>query len=161
MNQANQAMQMVQQHGQLVEKAQAELEKNKSEVSMDEANLKVARAQFDADVAKSLANITMQEAALTLSQAKAEAAGMTANVESDREALSLDVKNAITDIQKSAAEYLQQALGTLAQIHQSAQPQVIQAPAAPPRPRVVAIHRKNGALIPQYEDQPAMESAVQ
>jgi hypothetical protein len=153
MQQVKQMQDVVTQHGKLVQAAEAELGQHKAELSNQLADLKVKQAQFDADVAKSLANITMQEAALVLQQAKAEAGQATAQVDGAREALNLDVKNAVTEIQKQAADYLRDALSTLAQIHASAQPQVVVPPAAP-RPRIKSIQRVgNGTFIPQYEDQ--------
>jgi len=158
MQQVKQMQDIVTQHGQMVQQAAAEVDKSKGELDKQLADLKVARAQFDADVAKSLANITMQEAALTLTQAKAEAGQATEQVDGAREALGMDVKNAITEIQQSAAQYLQQSIQALAQIHASSQPQVVMQPAAP-RPRIKAIQRgPNGTLIPQYDDaQPVPE----
>jgi hypothetical protein len=161
MGQIKQMQDMVMQQGQMVQAAAAEVEKHKGELDGQIADLSVKRAQFDADVAKSLANITMQEAALVLSQAKAEAGQATEQVDGAREALSLDVKNAVTDIQQQAAQFLQQAMSTLAQIHASSQPQVVMQPSAP-RPRIKAIQRgPNGTLIPQYEDQMPAEAMMQ
>ncbi|HLA60912.1 MAG TPA: portal protein [Nitrospiraceae bacterium] len=160
MAQAQQAMAQVQQHGQLVQKAAAELDTKSAEVESSMADLSVKRAQFDADVAKSLANITMQEAALVLEQAKAQAGQATQSTDTLRETLQLDVQNALTSIQQSSAQYLQQALESLAQIHASSQPQVIMAP-SPPKPRITRISRVNGALVPEYEaptDSPVQQS---
>lgn len=159
MQQVKQMQALVEQHGQLVQAAQAELEQNKAETKSAVADLNVKRAQFDADVAKSLANITMQEAGLVLQQAKVEAGQAGEQVDGAREALSLDVKNAVTEIQQKAAEFLQQAVGALAQIHASSQPQVISAPQAP-RARIKHIERRTGpsgtVFTPVYEDQAQM-----
>jgi hypothetical protein len=161
MGQIKQMQDMVTQQGQMVQAAAAEVEKHKGELDGQISELNVKRAQFDADVAKSLANITMREAALVLSQAKAEAGQATEQVDGAREALSLDVKNAVTDIQQQAAQFLQQAMSTLAQIHASSQPQVVMQPSAP-RPRIKSIQRgPNGTLIPQYEDQMPAEAMMQ
>lgn len=154
LQQVKQMQAVVDQHGQLVQAAQAELEQNKADTAKQVSDLNVKRAQFDADVAKSLANITMQEAALTLMQAKAEAGQSTEAIGAAQEALKGDVQNALTEIQKSAAEYLQQSLQALAQIHASAQPQVVVPPAAP-RARITHIKRgPNGTMVPVYDDQP-------
>lgn len=153
MQQVKQMQDMVSQHGQLVQAAEAELGQHKAEIGQQLADLKVKQAQFDADVAKSLANITMQEAALVLQQAKAEAGQTTEATDGAREALQLDVKNAVTDIQQQAADYLNHAITALAQIHASSQPQVIVPPQAP-RARIKHIQRgPNGTMIPVYEDQ--------
>lgn len=163
MQQAHQAMAQVQQHGQLVQKAAAELDSKSAEVESSVADLSVKRAQFDADVAKSLANITMQEAALVLEQAKVQAGQSAQNTDELRNTLQLDVQNALTSIQQSSAQFLEHALASLAQIHASAQPQVIQAPQAP-RSRITHITRENGALVPHYEptqiEPPAQQSAL-
>jgi hypothetical protein len=161
MQQVKQMQDMVTQHGQLVQAAEAELGQHKAEITTQIADLNVKRAQFDADVAKSLANITMQEAALVLSQAKAEAGQATQQVDGAREALNTDMKNAVTEIQKQAAEFLNQAMSTLVTIHAANQPHVVMQPAAP-RPRITAIQRgPNGTLIPQYEDAQPMAAGMQ
>lgn len=160
MQQVKSMQDLVTQHGQLVQQAEAELGQHKAEITSQMADLNVKRAQFDADVAKSLANITMQEASLVLAQAKAEAGQSTEAVTQAQEALKGDVANALTEIQKSAAEYLQQSISALAQIHASSQPQVILHQA--PKARIKAIARgPNGTLIPQYEDaQPDSSGAM-
>lgn len=152
MAQVNQLSQQIQQQGQLVQQAASEAEKLKAAAESAVSDLNVKRAQFEADVEKSLANIATQEAALVLQQAKLTASSTNEQTGQLGESLKLDVQNAINGIQQLAAEYLQQATQQLVQIHSSAQPQVIVAP-APPRPRVKQIIRQNGALVPVYEDQ--------
>jgi hypothetical protein len=70
MAQVQQMKQQVDQQGQLVQKAAQEAEQVKLEAEKSVSDLNVKRAQFDADVAKQLAQLAEREADLTLAQAK-------------------------------------------------------------------------------------------
>lgn len=156
MQQAQQMMAQVQQHGHLVQQAAAEAEKEKAlsdkakqEVQLAMANLAVDRAQFDADVAKSLAQIT-------LAQAKSMSDQGGQAVTNDREALAAQVTQAVAEMQAMYSAHMQQQVQALSQIQQAAQQQtpVI----VPPRPRIIGIQTQrdpkgNLMAIPTYEDQ--------
>lgn len=77
MNQAQQAMAIVQQQSQLVQAAAVEAEQGKmeaekaaSQVDQKIADLKVAQAQFEANIAKELAKLAQKEASLQVAQAQ-------------------------------------------------------------------------------------------
>jgi hypothetical protein len=152
MQQVKQMQEMVAQHAQLVQAAAAEADKSKGEVEKAISDLNVKRAQFDADVAKSLAQLAQKEAGLVLQEAKIVAGAANEETDNARETLAADVQNAVSEIGQRSSEFLQQALQSLAQIHASSQPQVVMQP-SPSRPRIKAISRgPNGTLVPQYED---------
>lgn len=152
MAQAANAMQIVQQQGQLVqaaaqevEQGKAEADKAKAEVQQAIAELETKKAQFDAYVAKQLAGLAQKEA-------QSAAKGAEGAVAQDRESLATEVQQAVANIQALAAQFMQQAQATLAEIMAKQQTQVI-VPAPPRRPKVVEIRRgKGGSLIPRYDD---------
>lgn len=151
MQQAKEAMAMVQQHAQLVQAAQAELQqekadtdKAKSELDTKIANLKTEEARFEAQVAKAMAQIAMKEAQVATAGAQDDQA-------SDRAALSNEVTGAVAEIQQMAGQFMQQAAQTLAEIMAKQQPTVIVH--QPQRPRVTRVDRVNGSMVPVYEDQ--------
>lgn len=160
MQQVKQTQALVDQHAQLVQAAAAEADKSKGEVEKAISDLNVKRAQFDADVAKSLAQLAQKEAGLVLQEAKIVAGAASDETNQARETLAADVQNAVSEIGQRSSEFLQQALETLAGIHASSQPQVIMQPSAP-RARIKHIQRgPGGTMIPVYEDQ-AAEGTVQ
>lgn len=156
MQQAQQMMQQVEQHGQLVQQAAAEAEKEKAlsekaknEIQLELAKLDVRRAQFDADVAKSLAQISLAQAKQMTDQ------GGQA-VTNDREALATQVTQAVAEMQAMYSAHMQEQVQALSQIQQAAQQQ--QPIIVPPRPRMIGIQTQRDAkgnlmAIPTYEDQ--------
>ena len=150
MAQAQQALQMAEQQSQLVQQAAAEVEESKaesdrakSEVQMAISDLEVKRAQFEAQVAKQMAALTMKEAQMAQVQGETEKSN-------DRESLSLEVQTAVTEIQKLAAQFMQQANQTMAEIQRQNVTQVV----VPPKPRIVGIKKQpGGMMVPIYEDQ--------
>jgi hypothetical protein len=158
MQQVKQMQDMVTQQGQMVQAAAAEAEKGKVEAQKMISDLNVKRAQFDADVAKALANITMQEANFALKQAQAAAGESQDAVAQAQESLSSEVQASVMELQQKSAELAQQMIQAFAQIQAGSQPQVIMQPQAL-RPRIKQIQRgPNGTLIPQYEDAPTDSS---
>jgi hypothetical protein len=153
MQQVQQMQQQVEQHGQLVQQASAEVEQKSSEVYKAISDLNVKRAQFDADVAKSMAAITAKEAELVLKEAQSTVGGAQQEVANDRQSLQNDVQNVLAELRQREVDFSQQAMATMAQIQSVAQPQVHVH--EQPKPKIIAIHRQNGALVPQYEDTPA------
>lgn len=117
------------QQGQLVQAAAAEAQKAKAAADKAVSDLNVKRAQFDTDIAKSLAQLAQKEAELTLMEAQ-----LTSKV-ADTE-IKAQIDGAVSDVQRIAAEALQKATA-----------------AAEARPRVSRIVRQNGALVPIYQDQ--------
>jgi hypothetical protein len=150
MAQAQQALQMAEQQSQLVQQAAAEVEqgkaeadKAKSEVQMAISDLEVKRAQFEAQVAKQMSALTLKEAQMAQVQGETEKTN-------DRESLSLEVQTAVTEIQKLAAQFMQQANQTMAEIQRQNVTQVV----VPPKPRIVGIKKQpGGMMVPIYEDQ--------
>jgi predicted nucleic acid-binding Zn-ribbon protein len=149
MQQVQQMQQQVQQHGQLVQQAAAEVEQKSGELDQQVAQLKVQQAQFDADVAKKLASIATAEAALVLKEAQSTAGQQAQEMGNERQTLAADLQTAVADIQKQAAEYMQHAAEVINNIHVAQQPAVHVH--EQPKPRIVAISRVNGKLIPEYE----------
>lgn len=152
MQQAAQAMQIVEQKSQLVQAAAQEVEqekavaeKAKQEVQQAVAELQTQRAQFEAFVAKQLAAIAQKDA-------QSAQKGAQDGVAADRDSLATEVQTALAAIQQAVAQYMQQAAQTLAEIQARSQPQVVVAP-PPPRPKVRAIKRVKGDLVPVYEDE--------
>lgn len=144
MMQASQAMEMVAQKEQLVQQAaqevqqgQAENEKGKAEVQQLLSEVEIKRAQFDAHVAKQLAQITLKEAQSSAGEAQQGA-------QQDRDALSNEIQQAVVGIQQLAAQFMQQASQTLAEIMAKQQTQVVVA--NPPREKIVEVERVNGKL---------------
>jgi hypothetical protein len=150
MMQVQQMQQQVQEQGMLVQQAaqeaeqvKSEADKAKSEVQMAISDLEVKRAQFEAQVAKQMAALTTKEAQMAQVQGETEKTN-------DRESLSLEVQTAVTEIQKLAAQFMQQANQTLAEIQRQNVTQVV----VPPKPRIVGIKKQpGGMMVPIYEDQ--------
>jgi len=154
MAQAEQAMQQVQQQGQLVTAAAAEADQKSAEIDKQIAQLEAKRAQFDAEVAKKLAEITRREAELVMQQAQA---GVTAEGEknaTDRESLAAEVQKAVADIQSMAAQFMTQAAAVIADIQAKQAPQVVVA--NPPKRRIVSVERVNGRLVGEIQEMPDM-----
>ena len=142
---AEQQSQLVQQAAQEVEQGKAEADKAKSEVQMAISDLEVKRAQFEGQVAKQMAALTVKEAQMAQAQGETESTN-------DRESLSLEVQTAVTEIQKLAAQFMQQANQTMAEIQRQNVTQVV----VPPKPRIVGIKKQpGGMMVPIYEDQVA------
>jgi hypothetical protein len=151
--QAEQMMQAVQEQGAMVQQAaqeaqgeKAAADKAKSDVQIAIANLKVQEAQLATDVANFRTLVAQEEA-------KAAQVQATQGGENEKVQLSAQLETALAQIQQDSANLFQQYATQLAQMHgqalATAQPQVV----IPPRPRVTRIERKNGALVPVYEDQ--------
>lgn len=149
MAQAQAAMQQVQQHGQLVQQAAAEAEEKTAEAEKAVSDLKVQQAQFEAQVQKQLAALSNREAQLVLKEAKLVTQQESEGLAAEKQQLVADFAQANADIQAHAAQLMQQAIGTMAQIQAANQPQVYVTDN--PKPKVVRIERRGGALIPIYE----------
>jgi hypothetical protein len=145
MQQVEQASQMVQQQGMLVQQAAAEAEQKGVEVEKQISTLEVKRSQFEAQVAKAQADITRREAELLTKQAQAGADEGTRVVESDREALSAQVTEAVAAIQVQAAQFMAQAAQVIAEMQQRSQPQVVVTD--PPKNKTVVVERIGGKLV--------------
>lgn len=152
MAQAKQAMQQVQQVGQMVQAAAAEATDLKTEAEKSVSDLKVRQAQFEADVIKEFAKIDLAKANLALAEAQAQAKGIETDTAENQQQFQTLMAQTVAEIQQMGAQFMQAAAQTMADIQAKNQPQVIVH--SPPRPRVTAINRVNGQLIPQYEDQP-------
>lgn len=149
MQQANMAMQQVQEQGMLVQQAaqeaqteKADAEKAKAEVEKVISDLEVKKAQFDAYVAKQLA-------AIELKGAQAVNDETSQAIKGERDALSTSMTEAVANIQQMAQQFQQQALQTIAEIMTKTPTQVL----VQPPPRIKAVVRQNGAMVPVYEDQ--------
>lgn len=165
MAQAQQAMQQVHEQGKLVQAASQELEQMKSENAADKAgiqttiaNLKTEeakfntmKAQFETEVVKAQADLQSMIDKLALTSQSQESAQNVGQEVDKRLASSVEAINSQTH------NFLQQAADYLQNIGQGVQQHVSQVQA---RPRVVRIERKNGAMIPVYDDQ-AEQSAMQ
>lgn len=134
MMQAEQAMQQVQQYGQLVQEAAQELEQEKSLNAKDQADIKTALAQlkqaeaeFDAHIAKTMADLVGKEAGLTKQEAGvivkgADIAKRSAEV-SVREAQMGDTDGKLSAIDKVddiLAQFMQQADQAISQLNDKA-----------------------------------------
>jgi hypothetical protein len=128
--------------GQLIQQAAADAEKAKGEAGKAISDLNVKRAQFDADVARSLAQLAEKEAALILEQAKFTAGTTNAQTDQAREQLNLEIQNAMSQVQQMAAEYLQQATTAFAQL------------SAMPKRRIARVRRENGELVGEIVEAP-------
>lgn len=156
MQQVDQAMQAVQQQGQMLQAASAELDQKKAlgdkqeaEIRTAIADLRTKQAQFDADVAKKLAQLQM-------AQMDAQES-LTQDVNGqEREQLGAQVQQAVAEIQQMGAQFMNQAAQTMADIMSKQQTMVV----VPPKPRLVAVHskRENGAIVstPVYENDAPM-----
>lgn len=157
MLQVQQAMQLVEQQGKMVTAAAAELEQEKAlgekqqaEIKTAIANLQTQQARFDADVARQLATLKVAE----VQAQQSLASDSNAN---ERENLSAELQRAVAEIQSMGAQFMQNAVQTMADIQSKQGPTVV----VPHKPKIVAIRakRENGELtaIPVYEgDQPSM-----
>jgi hypothetical protein len=143
---ADQMMQQVQQQGQLVQQAGAEVEGQKAEVEKQLASLDLKKAQFEADYQRKVADIIKREAEAGVSEGQGQ-------VESDRQALSAQLAEALAAMQQQFADYMTQSAAVIADIQARTQPNVV----VPPPARIARIEsqRINGVLvaIPVYEDQ--------
>lgn len=157
MQQAEQAMQQVQQMAQQVQEQAAQAQEDtqkaqaeKSQVDQAISNLKVQKAEMDANYQRIVADITKREAALMMKQADAGADEKGQMLEMDRKSLSDRVDTAVAELQKQSAEFMVQAAEALAQIRATAQPQVIVQD--PPKSKMVRVKRVNGELVGTIEE---------
>lgn len=152
MMQAEQAMQMVQQQGAMVQQASQEVQgekaaadKAKSDVQIQIANLKVQEANLAKDVADFKTLVAQTELKLAEKQ-------QVQGDNNEREQLSGQLEQALGRIQQESAAMMAQFAQVMSQMQANVQPQVVVAP-SPPRPRIRALSRVNGKLIPEYEDE--------
>jgi hypothetical protein len=157
MQQAEDAMRQVQEMAQQVQEqgAQAMQDTQKAEAAKHEveqaiSSLEVQKAQLEAQHQKIVADITKRESQLMLKQAQDGSDEKGKEVESDREALSSQVTEAVAQLQVQSAQFMQQAVETLAQIRATAQPQVIVQD--PPKSKLVRVKRINGELVGTIEE---------
>lgn len=151
MMQVQALQQQVQEQGQLVQQAAAEAEtgkqeaeKAKSEVAVAAANLKVQEAGIAKQVAEFQRLVAETQARMASEQA-------TTEDNNTRESLSTDLQKALAEMQQTVADFMQQSLAIIGQQQAAAAPQVV----VPPRPRIVAVKKQNGMMVPIYEDQVA------
>jgi hypothetical protein len=172
MQQVKQMQDMVTQQGQMVQAAAAEATQMKTDAEGAEmkvqkaiSDLKVQEANFQASVAKEIANIATKQAALATAEANlvkqaaedqaqgVEEAGQ--QVEQARQGLEQGQSEAVASIQSMAEQFMQLAANVIAGIDQRTQVQNA------PKPRVKMIQRgPNGSLIPVY-DQPGPNQVTQ
>ena len=139
-------MQEVQQAAQEVQSEQGQAEVAKAEVEKAIANLETDRAQFEAKVAKELANLTKLEAKITVDAIQNENDGV---IEGERmqmnTALAEQMAQAVLAIQQLAAQFNNQAVQAMNAINQNAEN----------KPKILKIvqERVNGKLeaVPVYE----------
>lgn len=155
MQQVEKLQQAVTQQGQMVQraaeeakqekagadKAKAEVQVAVSQLKVEEANLAKQVADFKALVAQTQLNMATQQEKTDAGNEKAE--------------LSNQLGQALADIQTQAAQlfqqYTQQLAAMQAQALQTIQPQVV----VPRAPRIKALRRESGVMIPEYEDEAA------
>ena len=146
MQEAEQMMAQVQQQGQLVEQAAAELQGEQAKVEKGKADLELRAAKMEADYQRMVADITKREAAAGVSKDQE-------TVAQDRQALSIQVAEAVAQLAAQNAEFMQQAAAVIAEIQARTQPAVV----VPPAPRIARIEsrRVNGTLVavPVYESE--------
>jgi hypothetical protein len=123
MQQAEQAMAMVQQQTQLVQAAAQEVEQSKAEseakttkdkAAVDQAisNLKVAQAQFEAKIATELAKLAQKEAALTVQESHINVAGQQLQTAGKE----LDGKVDLAQESQAASDAIAQLLAQFTQV---------------------------------------------
>jgi hypothetical protein len=157
MQQAEQAMQQVQQMGQQVQeqgqRAMQDTQKAdaaKHQVEQEISNLQVQQAQMEASHQKMVADIVKREAQLVLKQAQDGSDESGKEVQSDRDALSSQVTDALAQLQQQAAQFMVQAAGVISEMQARTQPQVVVQD--PPKNKVVRVKRINGELIGTIEE---------
>lgn len=157
MQQADQAMQQVQIMGQQVQQAGAEAQQASAEAETDKAQVEKAKADLEVQAAKMqteyqkiLAELTKRETDFMLQQAKAGTDEGGKEVQSDRDALSSQVTEALAQLQQQAAQFMVQAAGVIAEMQARTQPQVVVQD--PPKSKVVRVRRVNGELVGTIEE---------
>ena len=156
MAQADQAMQEVQAMAQEVQQAALEADKEKSMNDKDKAeirtmiaNLKTEEAQFEAKIAKEMANLSEKQ--MGLNQVKQEVStGMEAlQSEEAQEQAMAEAAQSINQINQMSQQFMQYAVNVMSDIEHKAS--CIQ-----DKPKVVKIKaiRENGVLcaVPEYEE---------
>jgi hypothetical protein len=111
----------------------------------------MAAAQLTVQEAQLATQVAQFKQLVAETQAKMAAEQSVTEDENERESLSTDLQKALLEIQKTAADFMQQSLVIIGQQQAAAAPQVV----VPPRPRIVAIKKQNGMHVPIYEDQVA------
>jgi hypothetical protein len=151
MAQVQQAMQQVQQLGQVVQQAAEEAEQKKAEAEKAEAevrtaiaDLKTQRAQFEAQVAKAEANLQTRAVEIQGTQGQD-------NLGKEREALTTQVSDALTEIGRANAEFMQEQVKVLAEMQARQSPVLV----VPPKPKLLRVDmvKANGktSAVPIYE----------
>jgi hypothetical protein len=137
MAQVDQAMQQVQMMAQQMEQDSAGIEQGKAELQKMVSDLEIKKAQFQADVAKQLAQLQLRDADFTVKQAQSGADETGKKVEQDREKLGQQVAEAITAITDQSNQMLAQILQVMAEMQARQQPQVVVAD--PPKTKRVTM----------------------
>jgi len=157
MQQAEQAMAQVQEMGQQVQQAGAEAQQASAEAETDKAQVEKAKADLEVQAAKMqteyqkiLAELTKRETDFMLQQAKAGTDEGGKEVQSDRDALSSQVTEALAQLQQQAAQFMVQAAGVIAEMQARTQPQVVVQD--PPKRKQVVVERIGGKLIGTIEE---------
>jgi len=150
MAQVDQAMQQVQMMAQQMQQDAAGIEQGKAELQKMVSDLEVKKAQFQADVAKQLAQMQLRDADFTVKQAQAGADEGGKKVEADREKFGVQMQEGLAAIQQQANEMLAEIVRVLAEMQAHQQPQVIVA--NEPRSKRVVVERINGKLVGTVEE---------
>jgi predicted nucleic acid-binding Zn-ribbon protein len=135
-----------------LQEASGQVEKGKSELTKQIAELKVREAQMKAEYDSLSAALVKQEAQLILKQAQQGIDEQGNEVETDRKALSSQVTEAVAAMQAQAAQFMTDVAKVITQIQATAQPQVYMQ--NKPTRRVGRTKRVNGELISIIEDMP-------
>lgn len=158
MAQASQAMQMVEQQMQAIQQAAQQVQedqhaadKTKAEIQIAMANLSAQKSDFEATIAKSMAQLTAKEAQLTV-KATEQAGNEKVQAQAD------ESTNAIGVIQQASQDFMAAAAQVLEAIGaHSTQQAMVSSEMARPKPRLVKMvaSRVNGNLeaTPIYDDQ--------
>ncbi len=155
MAQVEQLQAAVQQQGQLVQQAAEEAKQEKAGADKAKADVQIAVSQLkveEANLAKQVADFKTLVAQTQLNMATQQEKTEAGNEKAE---LSNQLGQALADIQSQAAQlfqqYTQQLAAMQAQALQTSQPQVV----VPRSPRVRAIRRVNGGMVPEYVDEAA------
>jgi hypothetical protein len=159
MQQVDQAMQQVQQHGQMVQAAAAEATQMAQQAQSDQAQADKAKSEVQVAIANlkvMQANLSTQEAQfrqlIAETQLKMGEGQQTQDMANERAMLEGQLQTALGNIQQQAAEFSQQSIALMAQLHAANQPQVIVN--NPPKRKVVHVKRVNGELQGTVEEVP-------
>lgn len=158
MAQADQAMQAVQQQGQLVQQAAAEAETNKAEatkqqsqVKIEIANLQKLKAEFERDVAQQMQKFAEMQVQKDTEQGDLDS-------ENEKAEMQLAMQTVMADIRAMHADFMNQAMQTLVQLQQQQQPQVIVHD--PPMRKTGSMRKVNGVWQFDMQETPT-DSSIQ